>query len=250
MYLRFVQVNILPDSLSIIRDIYDREIIPRLQSTAGCLFACLIVSDQNPDEAISMTLWDSQKHADDYEKSDFQGLYNKIQPYTADSTAWKIELLKEQKPGEYESGKVEPVITSYHTTVQPSKRLPEQCTAQMLLRIYSIKIQQGKLDEFKKIYSRDILPVLRKVKGCLYAHVTESHEDHEVVSVTIWDSKKHADEYVSSGTFRRLNDMVKHTFDEIYQWKMTLDKSAGKNVVTSADPSLEYFKVLTSKSFT
>jgi len=249
MYMRFVQVNVKRDSLCIIRDIYDRESIPRLQETKGCLFAGLFLSDQNPDDVISMTLWDSQEYADEYEKSGlFRRLLDKVRPYMVDSSAWKVQLSKDLTL-DYQPAKPEPVIKSYHTTVQSNETLPERSGVQMLLRIYSIKIQQGKMDEFNKLYIRDILPVLRKVKGCLYAYVTESHEDHEVVSVTIWDSQQDADAYEKGGTFKQLNDKVKHTFEEIYQWKMTLEKGVDQNLVTSADPTLQYFKVLTSKSF-
>ena len=72
MYMRLVYTKYDPDYLPKIQQIFDNKIIPRLHETEGCLFVCLIKSELQQDEGISMTLWDSQAHADAYERS---GLY-------------------------------------------------------------------------------------------------------------------------------------------------------------------------------
>ena len=67
--MRLVQAKYKPDSLSKIRQIYNESIIPRLQTMPGCLCVCLIKSELQTDEGISLTLWDSKEQAEDYEKS-------------------------------------------------------------------------------------------------------------------------------------------------------------------------------------
>ena len=75
MYMRLVQARYMPASVSIIRKIYNEKIIPELRKMNGCLFACLIRSETQPDEGISFTLWDSQENAESYVKSGaFQSL--------------------------------------------------------------------------------------------------------------------------------------------------------------------------------
>ena len=69
MFMRLVHARSKPDSIAIIQKVYAEKIIPRLQKMPGCLFSCLIQSDTHPDEGISLTLWDSQAHADTYEQS-------------------------------------------------------------------------------------------------------------------------------------------------------------------------------------
>ena len=207
MFMRLFQVKVKIDFLPVIRKIYDNEVIPQLQKMDGCLFACLIRSEKQPDEAISLTLWDSEDHAESYVKSGmFQMLVNKIQPYFSNSSEWKVQLSKDLKV-EYQPIPDEPIVKSYTSLAQSEEKLPEDM---MYLRILSHKIQPGKMNEFHKIYTEDIIPVLKSVKGCRYAYLTTGVEDkEEAISITIWNNKQ--DAYESGGVFNALLKKVKHT---------------------------------------
>jgi len=251
MYMRIVQLKIKPETLSKFREHYDENIIPRFQEMAGCLYAGLIQSEHHEDECISMTLWDSQANAEAYEKSGFYKEHLRIsQPYLSDSSVWRIQLSKELKL-EYHPVEEEPVVKSYALLAKKdAKILDQDKTPMMYLRIVSVKIQPGKMEEFKQIYKEEIIPALRDVKGCRYAYSTESIEEkNEAISVTIWDSKEDAYEYERSGLFDELTDKLKHTFAELYQWKMALEKEGGGQAVTSEDLTVNYYNIVTGKSF-
>ncbi len=251
MYMRLIQAKYKPDSLSKIRQIFDEKIIPQLQKTPGCFYICLMKSEFHKDEAISMSLWDTKTSVEDYQKS---GLYNEfleeIKPHLSESSEWKIQLSKDLRL-EYQPVPEEPVVKSYVTVTQTDEKIPAYEKASLMyLRITSVKIQPGKMEEFRKIYTEEIIPALRTVRGCRYAFLTENIEkENEAISITIWDNKQDADDYETSGLFDKLIAKVKHTFSELYQWKMALEKEHRAQVSTSEDLTIKTYDVVTGKSF-
>ena len=247
MFMRLVQAKYDPAALIIIRQIYDQKIIPQLQEMKGCLFACLIKSEMVTEEGLSLTLWDTQENAENYVNSGmYQLMVDQIKPYLQFSNEWKAQLSKDMKI-EYKPVADEPVVTSYRTLAQFGEAIPVEL---MYLRLLSLKIQEGKMDEFVTIYQQEILPMLKNVPGCRYAYLTTSSErKHEAISVTIWNSKQDVEHYENKGPFKTFLEKTSHTFSELYQWKIALENDQTGHVVTSDDPSTKYYSVVTGKSF-
>ena len=251
MYMRLVHLKIKSETLSKFRQHYDEKIIPRLKKMPGILYAGLMQSEHHQDECISMTLWDSQTHTENYENSGlYEELLQGVQPYLSDSLLGKIQLSKELKL-EYQPVQEEPIVKSYaFLAKKDSKILAQEKTHLTYLRIVSVKIKPGKMKEFMQIYKEEIIPTLRAVKGCRCAYLTESIEEkNEAISVTMWDSKEDADDYERSGLFDELTEKLKHTFAELYQWKMALEKEGIRQAVTSEDLDVKYYSIITGKSF-
>ncbi|MGH2566852.1 MAG: antibiotic biosynthesis monooxygenase [Bacteroidota bacterium] len=249
--MRLVQLTLKPGELATAREYYDERTVPALQKTPGCLFAGLLQSAHQPDEIISMTLWESQSHAEAYEKSGlFQQLIEEKRHLLADSSEWRMQLTKELKL-EYTPLPVEPTVKSFPVAAMSGQTKPEGTKPdQMFLRIVSLKIKPGKMEEYKNIYMNEIIPAFYETKGCRHAYLTLPSEDsNEAISITIWDSKEAADEYELSGRFAYLLDKVKHTFTNLFQWKMKLEKGKREQSATSDDLRIEGFSVVTGKSF-
>jgi quinol monooxygenase YgiN len=251
MFMRMVQVKIRPELAAELPLLYAKTIIPALQKTEGCLYASLIKSSHHPDESISMTLWDSLDHAEAYEKSGhFQKLMNEVNPYLSDSSEWKIQLARDFT-WEYVPTREEPVVKSYKVTTSfpepPASTVPN---SPMYIRILSVRLKPGKLEEFATLYNAEILPVLRGVAGCRYAFLTEGVEErNEVISVTIWDRKEAADVYETSGLFTKLTRKVSHTFSELYQWKLSVEKRSSTQVSTTEDLNVNGYNVVAGTAF-
>ncbi len=245
--MRLVHAHYKSDSLPIIKKIYDEKIIPTLQKMHGCLFACLIRSEVNPNEGISLTLWDSKENAETYVRSGaFQSSLDEIRPFLADSSEWKVRLTKDLKV-EYQPIPDEPKVKAYTGLVGSGNALPVE---PMYLRLLSLKIKPGKMDEFQTIYQSEILPVLQKTRGCRYAYLTSSEEStDESISITIWDNREDLEDYEKKGTFTQLLERVKHTLADLFQWKMALEKDEKWQIMTSEDASVKYYAVLSSKGF-
>jgi heme-degrading monooxygenase HmoA len=250
MFVRFVQLKVSNEYLKTLQGFYEKIVIPELQKISGCQYACLIQSGNSAEEFVSMTFWDTKKEAENYEKSGvYQSLLNQTKPFLAESSEWKIKLSDDFEL-KYEPVTEEPVLKEYSVAAQSGDKPSDVQNPRMYVRIVSAKVKEGKMDEFKKLYSDVIIPALKNTKGCQYVYLTESmQEDNQIISLTIWDSKEDAVRYESSGRFTELTDKVKHTLSELYQWKMALEKETGKKAKTSEDLEVSRYSVVTGKSF-
>ena len=67
----------------------------------------------------------------------------------------------------------------------------------MFARNVSLRLKPNTLPMFTKTFEDQILPMLRKQPGFQDAIVTENEGIH-VMSISLWDSKEHADAYDKS----------------------------------------------------
>jgi heme-degrading monooxygenase HmoA len=251
MFMRLLQLQLKLAYVQEFKKFYESTVYPELQKLPGCVFAGLIKSTPQPDEFISITFWETQSQAEQYEKSDaFKKLFEQAKIFLSDSSEWKVHL-SENMELQYGPVNEEPVIKKYVVTTQNKegeKRLTT--SSNMFVRVLSLIIQDDKVEEFKKLYTGIVMPALKATKGCRYVFLTESvNSINEFISVTIWDRKEDADEYEFEGKFQELNDKVKHTYSQLYLWGMSLAKENVTNVKTSEDFKVEHYKMITGKSF-
>ena len=203
MFMRLLQVHVKSSTISHLPTLYNETIAPELRRTPGCLYGGLIQNVHQPEECISMTLWETPEHAESYEQGGmFQKLLNQAESHFSESLEWRIQLSKDLTL-DYSPIQDEPVVKSYKvvTGSAPMKALGQN-SDRLYIRILSIKLRPGKLEEFARLYNEQIIPALRYVHGCQYAFLTEGIEErNEVLSVTIWDRKENADAYEALGTF-------------------------------------------------
>ncbi len=251
MYMRLLQLQAKPEELPNLRRFYEAVIVPTLQKTPGCLYACLMQSVQRDEEVISMTLWESPAHASAYEKSGtYQKLLDEARPMLADSTEWRMQLTKDLKL-DYSPVPAEPTIkASPIEAMSGESKSAGPRPGQMFLRIVSVTVKPGMLEEYKNRYVNEVIPGFQQTKGCRHAYLTFGSEDNnQAFSVTIWDSREAAEEYERSGRFAHLLDKVKHTFTDLVQWKMKLDKSQHAQSATSDELKVEGYSIVSGKSF-
>jgi heme-degrading monooxygenase HmoA len=249
MFMRLVQLGVETQMIDDFREIYNKDIISRLQRMPGCRFVGLIESGTEKTEFISLTLWDTQENADNYEKGGvYEELLGKLKPYLRNSSEWKIQL-SENLELEYKPVAEEPVIKRYSVQAHTDATSEGNIDSRLYVRIVSLSIQAGRENEFRQIYSDEIIPALLSTKGCRYAYLTQSVQDAGgFISVTIWDSKSDADLYESSGKFKELVDKVAHTFSQFYRWKMALENDYNANIKTTEDMKIESYNLVTGRN--
>ncbi len=251
MYLRLFHLKINPEYLDMLQPFHDKLVIPELQKIEGCLFAGLILSNDIKGECISMTLWKTREQAEAYEKSKaYRQLFDKIKPFLSESAEWKVRL-SDNLELKYEPIREEPVLKEFRVMTQSDTGpINDETYTRMYVRLVSVKLQEGKLNEFRQKYMEEIVPILQNTKGCRYIYLTESlQEENQVISMTIWDSKEDADEYEKSGLFSELTEKVKDTFSHLYQWKVALEKDMSSQVKTSEDLKVDSYGLVSGKRF-
>ena len=250
MFMRLFHLKTKSEKVDVLKSFYDAIVIPELHKINGCLFAGLLLNNTDVSEGISLTLWDTQQHAEDYEKSGlFEKLLDQAKPFLSQSTEWKVQL-SEDLELEYKEEEEEPDLEHFNVTV--NERVKEDLFKQhskMYIRIVSHILQKDKIEEFRDLFIDQIIPELRNTKGCRYSYLIESmHHDNEVISLSIWDSKEDALAYEKSGAFESLINVLRPTFSQFYQWKMALDNDPGKIVSTSDDLKVSHYCVVTGKN--
>jgi len=250
MYMRMLQVTIKQNQLPGLAQLYEECIIPALHNIGGCLFACLMESAREPGQGMSLTLWRSEEDSLRYEKNGlFRQLLGEAQPYFAETTEWKLELTKDFTL-EYTPTPSEPQIKTF--TVSTSSGSMHTSAGRLhhpFLRIVSLHLKPGKLEEYKELYQKDIVPALLATSGCQFSCLSTSTDDsNEAISVTLWNNREDAEEYEQNGTFDLLLRNISHTLSDLSQLKM---QSAGTRLpsVTSEDVGVSGFHLVASRSF-
>lgn len=84
----------------------------------------------------------------------------------------------------------------------------------MIARLTFFSANPRDVEELKKIYLEQIVPVIRNQKGNLGSWLLEpTNQADQFISLTEWISTADADAYESSGTYKELVDKVKNKFN-------------------------------------
>jgi heme-degrading monooxygenase HmoA len=118
----------------------------------------------------------------------------------------------------------------------------------LFLRILSLHVRRGMLEEFTSLYREEIIPGLRRVTGCRFAFLTgQKNDSHELISVTIWNSKSDAEEYEKDGEFAVLNERVGHTLENSTRWKTEAQRV--ERVLGSDDMTVSGYALIVGQIF-
>ena len=83
----------------------------------------------------------------------------------------------------------------------------------MIARLTYFHVHPKDVDEMKRIYNDEVVPVIKNQKGNMGAWLLEpTSEKDEYISLTEWILKADADAYESSGKYKTLVDKIKSKF--------------------------------------
>jgi heme-degrading monooxygenase HmoA len=93
----------------------------------------------------------------------------------------------------------------------------------MYMRFVRLKIQPERVWDFGQFYQVRSIPALKEVDGCLYATLLRGRRaPDECVSMTIWQSREHADAYEEGGLYQQLLTECEPYLAESVEWKVEL----------------------------
>jgi len=83
----------------------------------------------------------------------------------------------------------------------------------MIARLTYFGLNQKDVEDLKRIYNEETMPVIKKQKGFLGAWLLEPTDPKDqYISLTEWVSQADADAYEASGTYKQLVGKVKDRF--------------------------------------
>lgn len=107
----------------------------------------------------------------------------------------------------------------------------------MFMRFVQLRVKEDSINYLNEIYERQIIPVLEKVDGCLYAGLIQSAGRlDECISLTLWESASAADKYVVGGTYNRLLESVEQFLSGTSEWKIKLTEDQKVEYVPVGEP--------------
>jgi len=115
----------------------------------------------------------------------------------------------------------------------------------MYLRIVRLRTTDANFTVLSDFYTRSVLPVLRLAGGCRFAGLMQSTSSPEdVISLTLWGSREHAEAYEKEGLYDRLLDETELALEEIEAARQPEGSGAHRTVpLTIPDPPVEAYTV-------
>jgi heme-degrading monooxygenase HmoA len=84
----------------------------------------------------------------------------------------------------------------------------------MWIRLTSFTPLPGKIDDFRRTFQENLVPVIKSQPGGIDAMLLEPADGAgEYISLTMWESRASADAYDSTGTYGKLVGHVSQLFD-------------------------------------
>ena len=120
----------------------------------------------------------------------------------------------------------------------------------MFMRFVQLKLDPGRVAEFRKLYDEHVIPVLHSTPGCLYASLIQSiDEEGECISMTIWDKQLSAEAYEQHGTYSDLMKGVTMYLADSSEWKVQLSKDLTMQYErVSEEPVVQAYQVTTPQA--
>ena len=85
----------------------------------------------------------------------------------------------------------------------------------MFVRLISVNFLQGKLEEAKRIYHDELVPVVRQQKGNLDCRLLEPVDPaDDYLSMTVWETRDDAYAYHTSGVYKDLIDKIQALYSK------------------------------------
>ncbi len=219
MYLRIVRLWSTETTFPLLKDFYARSVLPVLRLAGGCRFAGLLQSTVAGDDVVSLTLWETREHAEAYER---EGLYDRLLDESEEVLEASEDAAQPEGSGTHRTVPLtlpDPPVEAY--TVELAKgpsAFSSSSAPPSFVRMVSIQIADGKVDELRRRFQDEIVPALETTPGCRGMFLLESVRNRlRALSVTVWDSEADSIRYEASGAFETLARRLEGTFSPLYR---------------------------------
>ena len=83
----------------------------------------------------------------------------------------------------------------------------------MYVRMTFFKLREGKMQELRDLYNKEVVSAHKTHKGIRFVHLLESLDNKdEGISITAWDTKADVEAYEKSGDYEKLVAKFKHMY--------------------------------------
>lgn len=225
MFMHLNRVRALEGHAPEFRAFFEERVLPLFETAEGCLFVSLLQQSYTPEEFLGMSIWDSVESADRFQRDrTYRQLLAESSRLPLALAEWRVNLSND--PDETaDMGLKEPPGDSFRVEAAESDGiLSGQDAAQLYVRIVAVKVREGRVEEFKRLFRHTVIPAL-KARGCREVFLVEGQQrTDDFLSLTLWNREEDAVRYEISGEFERLTEKLKDTLSEMHRWKLSLSQ--------------------------
>ena len=245
MFLRLVHHLVKTEVIMPMSAKYDGMILTGLRSTQGCVFASLLQNVDDARKCVSLTIWESQQNASAYEESVlFPELLNSLREYFIEPNEWELKLTDDLSI-EYAPIRIEPTIDRFEEDNE-KEYLQKYFATPYVVKILTVTVQPGKVNEFQGIFASKIIPIFNSQKG--FIHIIRLRKGNEFNIISFWDETIDLNSSVGEQTLITLTRSIFEILPSTVQWQVS-HKTSRTNFVTSEEIKASVYRCLTGEWF-
>ncbi|HAP34774.1 MAG TPA: hypothetical protein DCQ28_02090 [Bacteroidetes bacterium] len=247
MFLRMVTHTVRSEESERMAETYHRSVISNLRTTKGCVFASLLQNTINPQECISLTLWDSQKESFEYEESGlYKQLVDSLRPFFVVSDEYTLTL-SEDLSLEYTPIQVEPTVERFNNSVTGSENISRLKANPFAVQILTLTVQEDQIPTFESIFSSDIHPKYKTHKGFIDLILLRQKREYHIIS--FWDETVDIQSTSGIHSINELLTSIYKILPSFIRWKVS-HASAVHTSASSEDIKATVHRCLVAEWFT
>ena len=230
MFLRMVTHAIRIEESERMSETYHSSIISKLRTTPGCAFASLLQNTSNPQECISLTLWNSQNESFTYEESGaFNQLVNSLRPFFVESNEYTLQL-SEDLSLEYTPIQVEPTVERFNNSVAGSENISALKAKPYAVQMLTLTVQEDQIQTFENIFTSEIHPKYKTHKGFIDLILLKQQREYHIIS--FWDETVDIQSTSGIHSINELLTSIYNILPSFVRWKVSHHKAAHTSVST------------------
>jgi heme-degrading monooxygenase HmoA len=246
MFLRLVTHTIREEEAVHMAEAYERSVLAAFRTTPGCSFASLLQNIDLPRECISLTVWNSQKEAIQYEES---GLYSRLvdslRPFFVESTEFALQL-SDDLSLEYTPIISEPTISRFNNSITGSSAINSLKATPYAVQILTLTVQEDQIPTFEALFTSDIHPKFKAYKGYIDLILLRRLREYHIIS--FWDATVDLHSSSEVHSVSQFIESIYRTLPSFIQWRVS-HRSAARISASSEDVRVTVYRCLTAEWF-
>ncbi len=110
----------------------------------------------------------------------------------------------------------------------------------MHMRFVHLRVKEGRFHDLRHFYEERVIPAMQAAKGCVFVSLMQPIDnENEFLSVTMWTSRRRAEDYESSGLYDTLLDDSDDFLAEASEWRVHPTGDAVPEVPRLQEPEVE-----------
>lgn len=246
MFIRMVSMGVHADHSEVFAKAYEDNIISALRIQPGCSFASLLQNIQDPKDCISLTIWESKKETDEYEKSGlFKQLVESLRTFYEESNEFELKLTDDLSI-EYTPIQKDPTLQQFDDSDTGKEYIKKFNVTPYAVKIITLTVQNDKVQEFQEIFNTKVIPKFREQKG--FIHIILLRKNNEFNIISFWDETIDLDASPGGQNLSTLTRSIFNLLPASVQWQVS-HKASRSSFATTEEISASVYRCLTGEWF-